>query len=198
MLSFVDWSYDRKTETFHYWAIPRTWQQRWNVYLHLFQSRRRADSLPSWRWHRYWRCRFQSIDLRSCHRRILRCAENGSCTSEECAGWSSTVCSELLFELQNTDRTKSSRHLSAFITKLFQVYMELQFTYLEINPLIVTPKSVHVLDLASRLDQTAEYLCASKWGRIVFPPPFGREAYAEVILSLIIMSKPVKHFRNPF
>ena len=72
------------------------------------------------------------------------------------------------------------RHLSAFISKLFQVYMELQFTYLEINPLVVTSNTVYVLDLASRLDQTAEYLCASKWGNIEFPPPFGRDAYAEV------------------
>jgi ATP citrate (pro-S)-lyase len=58
--------------------------------------------------------------------------------------------------------------------------MELQFTYLEINPLVVTTQAVHILDLASRLDQTAEYLCASKWGPIEFPPPFGRDAYAEV------------------
>ena len=58
--------------------------------------------------------------------------------------------------------------------------MDLQFTYLEVNPLVVTSKSVHILDLASRLDQTADYLCAPKWGKIEFPPPFGREAYAEV------------------
>ena len=58
--------------------------------------------------------------------------------------------------------------------------MDLQFTYLEINPLVVTSKSVHILDLASRLDQTADYLCAPKWGKIEFPPPFGRDAYAEV------------------
>jgi ATP citrate (pro-S)-lyase len=58
--------------------------------------------------------------------------------------------------------------------------MELQFTYLEINPLVVTKTAVYILDLASRLDQTAEYLCASKWGNIEFPPPFGRDAYAEV------------------
>lgn len=80
--------------------------------------------------------------------------------------------------LKNVPSDRRS-HLSAFITKLFHVYMDLQFTYLEINPLIVTNKSIHVLDLASRLDQTAEYLCASKWGPIEFPPPFGRDAYAE-------------------
>lgn len=72
------------------------------------------------------------------------------------------------------------RNLSKFITKLFEVYMELQFTYLEINPLVVTNESIYILDLASRLDQTAEYICASKWGKIEFPPPFGRDAYAEV------------------
>jgi ATP citrate (pro-S)-lyase len=67
--------------------------------------------------------------------------------------------------------------------------MELQFTYLEINPLVVTKNAVYILDLASRLDQTAEYLCASKWGNIEFPPPFGRDAYAEVyIISLLIKS----------
>jgi ATP citrate (pro-S)-lyase len=74
----------------------------------------------------------------------------------------------------------SLRLLAKFITKLFEVYMDLQFTYLEINPLVVTAESVYILDLASRLDQTAEYLCASKWGKIQFPPPFGRDAYAEV------------------
>ncbi|CAF0738649.1 unnamed protein product [Rotaria sordida] len=80
--------------------------------------------------------------------------------------------------LKNIPAVRRS-HLSAFITKLFQVYMELQFTYLEINPLVVTTNTVYILDLASRLDQTAEYLCASKWGQIVFPPPFGRDAFPE-------------------
>ncbi|CAF1184190.1 unnamed protein product [Adineta steineri] len=75
--------------------------------------------------------------------------------------------------------TERQVHLSAFITKLFQVYMDLHFTYLEINPLVVTKNAVHVLDLASRLDQTADYLCASKWGKIAFPPPFGRDALPE-------------------
>jgi len=65
--------------------------------------------------------------------------------------------------------------------------MDLQFTYLEINPLVVTANGIYILDLASKLDQTAEYLCASKWGPIEFPPPFGRDAYPEV--KTIIHSK---------
>ncbi len=58
--------------------------------------------------------------------------------------------------------------------------MDLHFTYLEINPLVVTDQQVHILDLASKIDQTAEYLCKTKWGDIDFPPPFGRDAYPEV------------------
>lgn len=57
--------------------------------------------------------------------------------------------------------------------------MDLHFTYLEINPLVVTDNQVFILDLASKIDQTADYLCKSKWGDIDFPPPFGRDAYPE-------------------
>ena len=45
---------------------------------------------------------------------------------------------------------------------------------------VVVGESVHVLDLAAKLDQTAEFICKTKWGDIEFPPPFGREAYPEV------------------
>jgi ATP citrate (pro-S)-lyase len=80
--------------------------------------------------------------------------------------------------LKNVSNDRQAQ-LSKFITKLFEIYMDLQFTYLEINPLVVTTKSIYILDLASRLDQTADYLCASKWGKIEYPPPFGRDAYPE-------------------
>lgn len=36
-----------------------------------------------------------------------------------------------------------------------------------------------MLDLAAKLDSTAEYLCKPKWGEIDFPPPFGRDAFPE-------------------
>lgn len=60
------------------------------------------------------------------------------------------------------------------------MYVELHFTYLEINPLVATSTGLYVLDVAAKLDQAAEYLCSTKWGKIEFPPPFGREAYPEV------------------
>lgn len=97
-----------------------------------------------------------------------------------------------------------------FISRLYAVYVDCQFTYLEINPLVVIPNSegtsadVHFLDLAAKLDQTAEFECGTKWAiarspaalgitnfksdnkvtvdagpPMEFPAPFGRELSAE-------------------
>lgn len=46
---------------------------------------------------------------------------------------------------------------------------------------VVTKDGVYVLDMAAKIDATADYLCKAKWGDVEFPPPFGREAYPEVI-----------------
>ncbi|ODQ66354.1 glutathione synthetase ATP-binding domain-like protein [Nadsonia fulvescens var. elongata DSM 6958] len=95
-----------------------------------------------------------------------------------------------------------------FINRLYAVYVDLQFTYLEINPLVVIPTpsgvQVHYLDLAAKIDQTAEFECGPKWAiarspaalgqtvpassekvsvdagpAMVFPAPFGRELSSE-------------------
>ncbi|WAR09851.1 ACLY-like protein [Mya arenaria] len=69
--------------------------------------------------------------------------------------------------------------LTKFITSLYKVYTDLYFTYLEINPLVVTSGGIYVLDLAAKIDQCAEYLCKGQWGELEFPPPFGRDALPE-------------------
>jgi ATP citrate (pro-S)-lyase len=97
-----------------------------------------------------------------------------------------------------------------FITRLYAVYVDCQFAYLEINPLVVVPNAdatsadVYFLDLAAKLDQTAESECGAKWAiarspaalglgsmgsfsgsnidagpPIDFPPPFGRDMTKE-------------------
>jgi len=102
------------------------------------------------------------------------------------------------------------RVLIDFISRLYAVYVDSQFTYLEINPLVVIPNAegtsadVHFLDLAAKLDQTAEFECGVKWAvargpaamgmpmlkgdgkvsidagpPINFPAPFGREMSKE-------------------
>ncbi|XP_053094532.1 ATP-citrate synthase isoform X2 [Pangasianodon hypophthalmus] len=69
--------------------------------------------------------------------------------------------------------------LASFIVGLFNLYEDLYFTYLEINPLVVTQQGVYVLDMAAKIDATADFICKPKWGDVEFPPPFGREAYPE-------------------
>jgi len=66
------------------------------------------------------------------------------------------------------------KRLSGFIEALFKFYADLHFTYLEINPVAVTKDSVAPLDLAAKLDSTAEFVCSDKWGNVEFPAPFGR------------------------
>ncbi|KAI4895234.1 hypothetical protein NFI96_028004 [Prochilodus magdalenae] len=69
--------------------------------------------------------------------------------------------------------------LASFIVGLFNLYEDLYFTYLEINPLVVNAEGVYVLDMAAKIDATADFICKPKWGDVEFPPPFGREAYPE-------------------
>ena len=87
-----------------------------------------------------------------------------------------TVKSKLLLNVNKGDQDR----VGDFILAVYTIYKDLYFTYLEVNPLVVKADSIYVLDLAAKIDQTAEFLCSSKWGSISFPPPFGREAYPEV------------------
>ncbi len=78
--------------------------------------------------------------------------------------------------------------VAGFIEALFRFYADLNFTYLEINPVVVTKDTVTPLDLAAKLDDTADFESAEKWGKIQFPAPFGRiltkeEAYIEELDS---------------
>ncbi|KAA1084008.1 citrate synthase [Puccinia graminis f. sp. tritici] len=91
-----------------------------------------------------------------------------------------------------------------FLVRLYSTYVDLHYTYLEINPLVCMETadgspSIAFLDMAAKLDQTADYLCGAKWaiGRetcvavngtktfadrgppMVFPAPFGRDLTKE-------------------
>ncbi|KAL7632796.1 UNVERIFIED_CONTAM: hypothetical protein RMT77_016862 [Armadillidium vulgare] len=80
--------------------------------------------------------------------------------------------------LQNVKEALKGR-VASFIKALYECYADLYFTYLEINPLVVTDENIYILDLAAKLDATAEFVCKSKWGEVTYPPPFGRDALAE-------------------
>ena len=85
---------------------------------------------------------------------------------------------------------KSKKDLVAkFISALYKQYVALHFTYMEINPLVVTSGKVYILDLAVKLDATAEFAYCGKWGDIEYPPPFGRDAYPEEAYNADIDAK---------
>lgn len=80
--------------------------------------------------------------------------------------------------------TDHKTRVADFIEALFKFYVDLNFTYLEINPVAITKDSIIPVDLAAKLDTTAEFESGEKWGEIEFPAPFGRtltkeEAYIE-------------------
>ncbi|XP_041988811.1 ATP-citrate synthase [Aricia agestis] len=81
--------------------------------------------------------------------------------------------------LKNIKSATTRRIMATFILSLYRVYVDLHFTYMEINPVVVTGERVYLLDLAAKLDQTADFICAKAWGEVTFPPPFGRDAYPE-------------------
>lgn len=64
--------------------------------------------------------------------------------------------------------------LAEFIEGLYNFYAELNYAYLEINPIVVVGDQVVPLDLAAKLDDTAQYAVGKFWGPIEFPAPFGR------------------------
>nr|CAD7407331.1 unnamed protein product [Timema poppensis] len=87
------------------------------------------------------------------------------------------------FEIENGllkhIKPETKKLLAKFIYNLHGFYVDLYFTYLEINPLVVKNEQIYILDLAVKLDSTADFICRQKWGEIEYPPPFGRDAFPE-------------------
>jgi len=69
--------------------------------------------------------------------------------------------------------------VATFLAALHRFYVELAFTYLEINPIVMVGDSVLPLDLAAKVDLTAQQDCADKWGTLDMPAPFGRSRLPE-------------------
>lgn len=93
---------------------------------------------------------------------------NGNCEHE-------TVKTELLQKLPDSDKEL----VADLIVQLFTLYRKLYFAYLEINPFVLKDNKIYILDVAAKLDQTAEHMCSRQWGKIDFPSPFGRDNFPE-------------------
>lgn len=66
-----------------------------------------------------------------------------------------------------------------FIRCLYEVFDSYYFTYLELNPFTVVNDNIEIMDTVAKLDDTANYQCAEKWGKIEFPKSFGGLKMAE-------------------
>ena len=91
-----------------------------------------------------------------------------------------------------------------FISRLYAVYVDCQFTYLEINPLVVIPNAdatsaeVHFLDLAAKLDQTAEFECGVKWAIARSATALGLPTLTTKDNKVTIDAGPPMEFPAPF
>ena len=69
--------------------------------------------------------------------------------------------------------------IADFVTALYQVFIDYHFAYLEFNPITFADGKLVPLDCVAKLDDTAAFQCAEKWGKIEFPKAFGSVARPE-------------------
>jgi ATP-citrate lyase beta-subunit len=63
----------------------------------------------------------------------------------------------------------------AFAEQFYKFYRDLNFAYLEINPIVMIGNDMHILDLVARLDDTAGFMMGESWCGAEFPTAFGME-----------------------
>jgi len=86
------------------------------------------------------------------------------------------VISELMKEIPAAKKDK----MAQFLVNLYDsVFLQAHFTYLEINPVVMTDTQIVPLDCAAKLDETAAFLVEPLWQGVEFPAAFGRAAYPE-------------------
>ncbi|KAK6116526.1 hypothetical protein DH2020_049731 [Rehmannia glutinosa] len=64
--------------------------------------------------------------------------------------------------------------IEEFIKVIYALFLDLDFTFLEMNPFTLVDGKPYPLDMRGELDDTAAFKNFKKWGNIEFPMPFGR------------------------
>lgn len=80
------------------------------------------------------------------------------------------LCAPLIATLPLEIRGK----IETFIKGVFNLFLDLDFTFLEMNPFTLVNGEPYPLDMRGELDDTAAFKNFKKWGNIEFPLPFGR------------------------
>ena len=89
--------------------------------------------------------------------------------------------------VDNIDLTALSKQLKGnelekianFIKALYKFYIDLNYTFIELNPFTIVGNNIIPIDTVAKLDDAAMFWMAKKWGDIEFPAPFGRELLPE-------------------
>jgi len=76
---------------------------------------------------------------------------------------------------------KIKKNLLDFTKKVFSLYRESGFSYLEFNPLAILKKDgkINILDAVTKLDSTASFECLESWKNFEFPEAFGAKLNKE-------------------
>ncbi|OVA20747.1 ATP-grasp fold [Macleaya cordata] len=82
--------------------------------------------------------------------------------------------SELCAPLVATLPLEIKEKVEDFIKVVFSIFLDLDFTFLEMNPFTLVDGKPYPLDMRGELDDTAAFKNFKKWGNIEFPMPFGR------------------------
>lgn len=70
---------------------------------------------------------------------------------------------------------ENKARFASFAVQFFKFYRDMNFAYLEINPIVMVGNDMHILDLVARLDDTAGFMMRETWGDMEYPTAFGME-----------------------
>ncbi len=83
---------------------------------------------------------------------------------------------ELLGEIS----LEGKKNIASFIQTLFKIYLQLDFTYLELNPFTIDEHNhLHLLDTVAQVDDCASFQHTKEWKNLSFPQAFGQRSFPE-------------------
>ncbi|RAL53288.1 hypothetical protein DM860_006960 [Cuscuta australis] len=85
-----------------------------------------------------------------------------------------SLTSELCAPLVATLPLEIKGVIEEFIKVVYALFLDLDFSFLEMNPFTLVEGKPYPLDMRGELDDTAAFKNFKKWGNIEFPLPFGR------------------------
>ncbi|CAL0311890.1 unnamed protein product [Lupinus luteus] len=85
-----------------------------------------------------------------------------------------SLTSEVIAPLVSTLPLEIKGEIEEFLSVIFNLFQDLDFTFLEMNPFTLVDGKPYPLDMRGELDDTAAFKNFKKWGNIEFPLPFGR------------------------